>query len=689
MHWRLGLALMLSAAVCAPAVAGAMASVGTTPDCDCYTKDDCKGQFNSCELGSCTKKGSPKTKDGRCKHGSAYLTARDFAAAGYSLEVWLRAYEEAGAHGGGPPDSVALQEVQNMPLAPEQLADIRETAIQIIFLCLGRASYGDSLPHILGTFTPPTFTGELLEPFAPGDNGSVAALTPCQLLKLSLVRQAFVGELEVPGQGIFTEKMCAIRTACADQTTYGRCEYPHPASHHHAVNYADGLECLTAELAASLQTLTRGHLPQLGPSLTAAFPITEDTVLAVFDSTLSPETAEVPSHYHLSSLGTVTAAALASPTSVRLAIAGAAPHGQLERLTVEGITAATSGLSADCPQTQMFYRGVQTISEIRAPDPAYLDADPCQDRSRFAGTDVVPATTLTTVGTCVARFGDTYYFADSSEAALRAGLAVYSPDRSYEVGDYGLLVGQVVDDEGETQLLPIAAAPPPKRCPPRPPCVIIWRQGVCVYLCPHPSSDDALAAALRRSDCDASQSQVTGDDLEGQLVTFAAARVVSSGPSGADFAFVAHNDPNDTLWVRNRCDYVFAPMANQLVDITAVVIRDGVGFALAPPSDDQIAAEAPSGVVLTGGDLRFSVVPNPGRSVLISFRVPDAAVVDLGVFDVSGRRVATLTRGQMAAGLHVFGWNGLSSEGRVTSGVFFFRLAIGARRETLMRAMLR
>jgi hypothetical protein len=62
--------------------------------------------------------------------------------------------------------------------------------------------------------------------------------------------------------------------------------------------------------------------------------------------------------------------------------------------------------------------------------------------------------------------------------------------------------------------------------------------------------------------------------------------------------------------------------------------------------------------------------------------------VDLSVFDVSGRRVATVISGELPAGHHTASWTGRDGKGRpVASGVYFYRLATDER--TLTRKMLR
>jgi len=77
--------------------------------------------------------------------------------------------------------------------------------------------------------------------------------------------------------------------------------------------------------------------------------------------------------------------------------------------------------------------------------------------------------------------------------------------------------------------------------------------------------------------------------------------------------------------------------------------------------------------------LHFSVLPNrpnPFRfKTQIRFDLPDAAPVDLVVYDTLGRLVKTLVSGLMPAGSHVAEWDGRDDGGRiVASGVYFVRI---------------
>ncbi len=72
--------------------------------------------------------------------------------------------------------------------------------------------------------------------------------------------------------------------------------------------------------------------------------------------------------------------------------------------------------------------------------------------------------------------------------------------------------------------------------------------------------------------------------------------------------------------------------------------------------------------------------PNPfNANTIIAFDLPQTAPVYLVVYDVLGRRVCALHRGNaLSAGHHRTAWNGRDDEGRpVASGVYLYQLAVG------------
>ncbi len=76
---------------------------------------------------------------------------------------------------------------------------------------------------------------------------------------------------------------------------------------------------------------------------------------------------------------------------------------------------------------------------------------------------------------------------------------------------------------------------------------------------------------------------------------------------------------------------------------------------------------------------RFSLAansPNPfSPSTSVSFTAPTRSHVTIGVYSVSGRRIAVLADTEFGAGRHSVTWNGLDSDGHeVASGIYFVRM---------------
>lgn len=84
-------------------------------------------------------------------------------------------------------------------------------------------------------------------------------------------------------------------------------------------------------------------------------------------------------------------------------------------------------------------------------------------------------------------------------------------------------------------------------------------------------------------------------------------------------------------------------------------------------------------------DLLAPNVPNPfNPRTILRFELTADATVDLAVFDLSGRRIATLVAGHRAAGRHETVWQGRDDDGRsVPSGVYLARLRVDGPRRGL------
>jgi len=86
--------------------------------------------------------------------------------------------------------------------------------------------------------------------------------------------------------------------------------------------------------------------------------------------------------------------------------------------------------------------------------------------------------------------------------------------------------------------------------------------------------------------------------------------------------------------------------------------------------------------------------PNPfNAGTTIVFDIPaqkDETDAVIEIYDLSGRVISTLWHGTAQAGHHQVYWNGMDNHGRMTaSGVYFYRLRVGAYSETKRMIMLK
>jgi len=94
---------------------------------------------------------------------------------------------------------------------------------------------------------------------------------------------------------------------------------------------------------------------------------------------------------------------------------------------------------------------------------------------------------------------------------------------------------------------------------------------------------------------------------------------------------------------------------------------------------------------LPGGYATLRNHPNPfNAGTVITFDLARPVHGRLDIYDILGRRVATLLNEPLEAGHHEIAWNGdVESRGEAPSGIYFSRLLAGERIETRKMALLR
>ena len=427
-----------------------------------------------------------------------------------------------------------------------------------------------------------------------------------------------------------------------------------------------------------------------------------------FDRDVTPASATNTANYSLASFGSVDAAVMDGTQAVLLSVTNGLAHGATETVTCNGIVAVATGGTMTSPQSRTFVNGVLTVRECSAPDPDSLLGAPCVDRSRFAGpggefTQGTPGTRMTFAGVCCGVFGALSYYedADRSPTGDHGGLSVFGLPTASTPGHGYLVVGQLQEFYGETELyLPVYALDRGLLATPVPIPVTVG--AVALDTCEVSNAGGGAGYAPPSA-------VASGEDFEGMLVKLAhVKRVVRHDyPTKPINGFhVAGEYPGyaDTVFVQNLNGVLGAsdslntnyPTEGTMVDVIGIVHYDSGSFRVCPRTTADISSygclagfDGCGAVDASAKPLAFAVFPNPTHRARITFTLPVAARVDLGVFDVSGRRVATIWHGAMPAGEHSQPWSGRDAAGnRLAAGVYFYRLDVDGTPHTLRGILL-
>jgi hypothetical protein len=107
----------------------------------------------------------------------------------------------------------------------------------------------------------------------------------------------------------------------------------------------------------------------------------------------------------------------------------------------------------------------------------------------------------------------------------------------------------------------------------------------------------------------------------------------------------------------------------------ALKLRGYLDVYFLEPSDRLVADAGVESA--PAGEQSLRVVPNPGRggAYTVAYAVPSPGPVSVEIFEVSGRRIATLVRGAQEAGSRSLSWDGRAPGGdTIRPGVYFARL---------------
>jgi len=91
-------------------------------------------------------------------------------------------------------------------------------------------------------------------------------------------------------------------------------------------------------------------------------------------------------------------------------------------------------------------------------------------------------------------------------------------------------------------------------------------------------------------------------------------------------------------------------------------------------TEEIISSEAAVATVNPADFAIDGVYPNPfNPTAVLSYKLQDASIVNLSVYDISGRKVAELVNGWRDTGVHEVTFDGVG----FSSGIYFYRLDAG------------
>jgi hypothetical protein len=124
-------------------------------------------------------------------------------------------------------------------------------------------------------------------------------------------------------------------------------------------------------------------------------------------------------------------------------------------------------------------------------------------------------------------------------------------------------------------------------------------------------------------------------------------------------------------WTLNRVHYLKIPASTIPCQVVGVEEEDSRGF----PKHFMLSQNTPNPV---------------GSATTIAYTLPQKSDVSLMLYDITGREVKSLLKGEMEAGYHSLRWDGKDEDGKtVSSGIYFYRISSGNFTQTRKMVVLR
>lgn len=153
----------------------------------------------------------------------------------------------------------------------------------------------------------------------------------------------------------------------------------------------------------------------------------------------------------------------------------------------------------------------------------------------------------------------------------------------------------------------------------------------------------------------------------------------ASGPAEYSLIVLAAEPGAVSLTARHEADGEYAGHGAAIATLESGgrgYFRMSVDPGASPPVEIELVSVAAVRQASETLLLNLRAAPSPSAATTrLMFELPSAGDVRIDVFDVAGRRVRQLVRGQLEAGSHEVDWDGLGEAGRrIGAGLFFVRL---------------
>ena len=320
-----------------------------------------------------------------------------------------------------------------------------------------------------------------------------------------------------------------------------------------------------------------------------------------------------------------------------------------------------AGMDAEKPSSggYSYYVGTVTIQSVQEVPP---------------GGDTSPLDTLAVniegyVTVEPGLFNDNTFFIQEERGAWH-GIMVYDRTGSvtFERGDYLIVCGEVDEYYGNTQIalhFPEAAQ-------------LTSARGEAI-------GPVGIATGML-------QNVVSAEQYESVFVGAADCTVYDDDLGFGEWA-ISNGGASDTCRVDDYAEYDYVPTNGDNVYVGGVVSYVFGNYKIEPRGNEDIVLN-PSGVSDDYFGGKFGLTqnkPNPfNPKTTIAFNLTSPGDVTLEIYDVAGRRVATLLDRHMSAGAHVAQWDGKTNDGeRAASGVYFYELAAGDERISRKMVLLK